>query len=158
VGKIRAAVAARTDPDFVIVARTDSTDVSEACRRVRAFVEAGADMVFTINRCCGSYSDLRRVREAAGKPLYLHMLGWLEDLTYEQIRSVAGWASWGFPPLLTVIAALRQNLAALHRDKSSRSLPLPMAAMDEFKTLIGFPEIERLTREYVPEPCAPESV
>jgi methylisocitrate lyase len=48
VAKIRAAVAARTDPDFVIVARTDTLrtdDYDEAIRRSRACVEAGAEMV-----------------------------------------------------------------------------------------------------------------
>ena len=47
--KIRAAVAARRDPDFVIIARTDcraSMGFEEAIRRANASLEAGADMVF----------------------------------------------------------------------------------------------------------------
>lgn len=50
VGKIRAAVAARTDPDFVIMARTDAAaieGVDAAITRARAYVEAGADVIFT---------------------------------------------------------------------------------------------------------------
>lgn len=50
VGKIRAAVAARTDPDFVIMARTDAAaveGVDAAIARARAYVEAGADVIFT---------------------------------------------------------------------------------------------------------------
>src|SRR5207245_5570875 len=45
--KVRAAVAARRDPDFVIVARTDARGVlglDEAVRRARLYVEAGADV------------------------------------------------------------------------------------------------------------------
>jgi 2-methylisocitrate lyase-like PEP mutase family enzyme len=48
-GKIRAAVEARTDPDFIIIARTDArgaVDLKEAIRRGQAYHEAGADMVF----------------------------------------------------------------------------------------------------------------
>lgn len=48
-GKIRAAVEARTDPDFVIIARTDSRAVNgfeDAVRRGRAYMEAGADVIF----------------------------------------------------------------------------------------------------------------
>lgn len=47
--KIRAAVSAKRDPDFVIIARTDSRAVlgfEEAVRRANAALEAGADMVF----------------------------------------------------------------------------------------------------------------
>lgn len=49
-GRIQAAVRARKDPDFLIIARTDgakSLGFEEALRRVRLYYEAGADMVFT---------------------------------------------------------------------------------------------------------------
>jgi methylisocitrate lyase len=49
VDRIKAAVDARTDPDFVIMARTDALAVeglSAAVDRARACVEAGADMIF----------------------------------------------------------------------------------------------------------------
>lgn len=47
--KIRAAVDARSDPDFLIIARTDSRasmGLDEAIRRGNAALKAGADMVF----------------------------------------------------------------------------------------------------------------
>src|SRR3977135_2052367 len=49
VDRIKAAVDARTDPDFVVIARTDALAVeglSAAIARARACVEAGADMIF----------------------------------------------------------------------------------------------------------------
>ena len=49
VQKIQAALAARRDPDFVIIARTDALTVhgwDEVIRRCRAYHEAGADLVF----------------------------------------------------------------------------------------------------------------
>ena len=50
VNRIRAALDARGDPNFQIIARTDAIwvhdDVDEALLRMRAFVEAGADIVF----------------------------------------------------------------------------------------------------------------
>lgn len=49
VQKIRAALDARTDPDFVIIARCDAYAVTgwqDAVDRCRAYVQAGADMVF----------------------------------------------------------------------------------------------------------------
>jgi methylisocitrate lyase len=47
--KVRAAAAARRDPDFVLIARTDARGVAgfdEAVRRARLYVEAGADAIF----------------------------------------------------------------------------------------------------------------
>ena len=47
--KIRAAVAARRDPNFVLIARTDARAVSgieDALDRAQAYVEAGADWIF----------------------------------------------------------------------------------------------------------------
>jgi 2-methylisocitrate lyase-like PEP mutase family enzyme len=49
VAHIRAAVAAKSDPDFVVIARTDSVGafgLDEGIRRAKAFIEAGADGVF----------------------------------------------------------------------------------------------------------------
>jgi methylisocitrate lyase len=47
--KLRAAAAARRDPDFVIMARTDARGVTgfdDAVRRARLYLEAGADAIF----------------------------------------------------------------------------------------------------------------
>ncbi|MBX9680676.1 MAG: methylisocitrate lyase [Gemmataceae bacterium] len=49
VAKLRAAVAARRDPDFVIIARTDARGVhgfDDAVRRAKMYLEAGADVIF----------------------------------------------------------------------------------------------------------------
>lgn len=49
VERVRAAVAGRTDPDFLIMARTDAVageGMAAAIARARAYVEAGADLVF----------------------------------------------------------------------------------------------------------------
>ncbi len=61
--KIRAAVAARRDPDLVIIARTDACAVAgmgEAVARANAALEAGADMIFL--------EGTRTVEEAASAP------------------------------------------------------------------------------------------
>jgi methylisocitrate lyase len=47
--KIRAAIAAKRDPDFVVIARTDARGVSgydEAVKRARSYLAAGADAIF----------------------------------------------------------------------------------------------------------------
>lgn len=48
-GKIEAAITARSDPDFLVIARTDALIASlgeaEALHRAHAYAEAGADMI-----------------------------------------------------------------------------------------------------------------
>ena len=62
VGKLRAAVEARRDPDLLIIARTDAvavTGVDDAIARARAFAEAGADVLFV--EAPTSEDDIARV-------------------------------------------------------------------------------------------------
>lgn len=150
-GKIRAAVAARTDPDLVIIGRTDAATVEEACVRVKAYAAAGADMVFVINKCPKTFDDLVRIREAAGVPIKLHLMGWIGELSQAQMKAVSNCAGWAFPTLLTVTEALRRNLSALHASKSERALPMPQTALGDFKSFIGFPEIERQQDLFLPK-------
>jgi 2-methylisocitrate lyase-like PEP mutase family enzyme len=149
VRKIRAAVDARTDPEFLIVARTDAGTMEETIARAKLYAEAGADLIQPISRTATSFADLQRLREACGRPLSLQILGWLEkDLTPQQIETVAGLAVFPLVPLMTVTAAMQKNLAQLVADKHARNLPLPQTSMGDFKALIGFGEVEALQKRY----------
>jgi methylisocitrate lyase len=155
VGKIKAAVAARTNPNMLIIARTDVTTEAEAIERGKAYVAAGADIIQPISKCFNSIEGLRALREAVGVPLSLQVLGWLEKkLSPAEIESVAGMATFPLVPLMSVATALQENLAQLAKDKSSRNLPRPVMAHDPFIEFIGFKEIEAQQMEYLPNPLA----
>jgi len=157
VAKIRAAVAARRDPDLVIIARTDSRDEADAIRRARAYAEAGADLVQPISRGFKTFDSLQRLRAGADRKLSLQILGWLEkDLSREQIESIAGMATFPLVALMSVAAAMRANLAALAQAKATRALPREVMGHEDFLRLIGFAEMERLQMEFLqpPEACA----
>lgn len=141
--KIRAAVEARRDPDTLIIARTDATTEEEAIARAREYVAAGADLVQPISRCFTSLDGLRRLRAAVGVPLSLQVLGWLEGLAPGEIEEVAGLAVFPLVGLMTATAALQENLAPLAATRSTAALPRPVTGMAEFKSLIGFDEIEQ---------------
>ncbi len=69
VEKVKAAVAARTDPDFIVVARTNARrlhGLDDALRRGEAFKKAGADMVFVFTR---NADEMRTVAERVAPPL-----------------------------------------------------------------------------------------
>src|SRR5688572_8988650 len=70
--RIRAAVAARRDPDFLIVARSDAfwvnRDLEDCIARLQAYAEAGADLVFPT---MVGPDELAEVRRRVGKPLMI---------------------------------------------------------------------------------------
>ncbi|MBI4187962.1 MAG: isocitrate lyase/PEP mutase family protein, partial [Chloroflexi bacterium] len=74
VGKIRAAVDAREDPDFVLIARTDARAVlglDEAIGRAKAYVAAGADAIFV--EAPQSLEELNIIARSIDAPLMVNM-------------------------------------------------------------------------------------
>ena len=147
--KIRGAVEARRDRDFLIIARTDADSVEESIARACLYAEAGADLIQPISKTMRNFEHLKKLRESCGRPLSLQILGWLEqELTPAQIESVAGLAVFPLVPLMTVTAAMQSNLAQVAANKHARGLPLPQTSMDDFKKLIGFGEIEKVQNRF----------
>ena len=70
--RIRQAVAARRNPDFLIVARSDAfwvhRDLEDCIARLQAYAEAGADLVFPT---MVGPAELAEVRRRVGKPLMI---------------------------------------------------------------------------------------
>ncbi|TQN42187.1 2,3-dimethylmalate lyase [Blastococcus colisei] len=154
VGKIRAAVQARRDPDLLVIARTDAvavTGIDDAIARARAFADAGADVLFV--EAPASEADIERVAtELRGvAPL---VFNWAEGgktppLSLERITEL-GFSLVIYPigTLLAATAGIRTLLATLKRDG------VPTAALDavptfgEFTDLIGLPEVQELEQRF----------
>lgn len=74
VDRVKAAVDARSDAGFVIMARTDAAaveGVDAAIERALAYVEAGADMIFP--EAMRTLDDYRRFRDAVGVPILANL-------------------------------------------------------------------------------------
>jgi methylisocitrate lyase len=90
VDRIKAAVDARTDESFVIMARTDAAAVEgidAAMDRARAYVEAGADMIFP--EAMTSLEDYRRFKAAVQVPILANLteFGSTPFFTTDELRS-----------------------------------------------------------------------
>jgi len=153
VQKIRAAVDARQDPDFVIIARTDANAVNgleDALRRGRAFREAGADVIFI--EAPRSVAELRAIKQAfPDVPL---LFNWAESsktpfLSLNEIRSL-GFKLVLFPVSLLFAAtqAMLGLLEILKRGETSIPFHSQMVTFAQFTDLIGLPEIQELERHY----------
>ena len=151
-GKVRAAAAARRDPDLVLIARTDAVAVSgvdDALERARAYADAGADLLFV--EAPTSEADIERIAgELAGvAPL---VFNWAEGGRTPPL-SLARMTELGFAlviyPIGTLLAAtagIRSLLATLRRDGIPSLDGLP--AFEEFTDLIGLPEVQDLERRF----------
>lgn len=148
--KIRAAVDARRSEDTLIIARTDASTEEEAIFRAKRYVAAGAHLIQPISRTFSSIEGLRRLREEAGVPLSLQLLGWLErDLSRSEVESVAGIATYPLVALLSAVEALRTNLTALIAKGSTADLPAPRMDIEVFNALVGFPDVIALQERYL---------
>jgi 2,3-dimethylmalate lyase len=159
VGKIEAAVAARRDPELVLIARTDARAVEgldAALTRARAYRNAGADLLFV--EALESVDEIETVaRELAGEQL---VFNWVEGgrtppLPHERL------AELGFAlvlmPLTSLLAATKAIQAALRQVRLSGT-PLPvldqLTAFDEFLETIGLPEMRDLEQRFGAPPTA----
>jgi 2-methylisocitrate lyase-like PEP mutase family enzyme len=124
--KIRAACAARRDPDFLIIARTDArgvTGMDEAIERSNAALAAGADMVFL--EAAQSLDELAAIPKAIQGPCLLNMVwGGKTPLIDIPTAQAMGYRLVILPGLLfkTVIGAADQALAAV-RDTGQHPTP-----------------------------------
>ncbi len=128
VAKIRAAVSAKTDPNFVIIARTDSRAVlgyEEAIRRANAAIEAGADMAFV--EAPQTLEETANVPKLVKGPCMLNMVwkGKTPDLSMEEAAKL-DYAFMILPGLLTrtIVGACDAALAEL---KAKGRHPVPQS-------------------------------
>jgi methylisocitrate lyase len=114
--KIRAAVAAKSDPDFVIVARTDARGVTgfdDAVRRARMYLEAGADAIFP--EAMESADEFRAFAQALDAPLIANNTEFGKSPNLD----VATFGELGYVMVLFPVTALRSALAAASRTLSA---------------------------------------
>jgi methylisocitrate lyase len=111
VDRIKAAVDARTDPQFVIMARTDALAVEgieRAIERAVACVEAGADMIFP--EAITELAMYRRFRDAVGVPILAN----ITEFGHTPLFTSAELAGAGVDIVLYCCSAYRaMNAAAL---------------------------------------------
>lgn len=134
--KIRAAVAARRDPDFVIIARTDSRAVlglDEAVTRANLALQAGADIAFL--EAPQTLDEVARVPKLVQGPCLLNVVsgGKTPEVNLDDAQAM-GYRIAIIPGLLfkTVIGACDAALAELARTRVHPALPGNMTVRQAF--------------------------
>jgi len=155
-GKIEAAVAARRDPDFVIIARTDSAEahgLDEAIRRGKAFRKAGADVIFVEMKSAPSIlDDLKRVASEVDAPCLVNMGagGKLDELDAAAIGRL-GLRIAIYPGIERAAAgyAIREALMALKKDGNTKGMNGRMLGLEEYNAALKLDEVEAWERKYL---------
>jgi len=114
--KVRAAVAARRDADFVIMARTDARSVmgfEEAIRRARLYVAAGADAVFpeALENAAEFAAFARAVNEGRSPPIPL--LANMTEFGRSPLLDFSDLGKMGYRMVLYPVTTLRAALKAV---------------------------------------------
>jgi oxaloacetate decarboxylase len=114
VGKMRAALSARSDPELIVVGRTSAlpfVGIDEAIARARAYEAAGVDAVFFVGM--KSRAQLDAIAPAVGLPIFLGNVGpELMDGGYLGSRGVRVCLQ-GHQPFMAALRAVHDTLQAL---------------------------------------------
>jgi len=151
--KIEAAVGARQDPNFVLIARTDARaphGLDAALSRARGAHEAGADVLFV--EALVDKAELQLVaRELDGIPL---VFNWAEGgktppLTLDEITEL-GFAMVIMPisTLLAATKAMQAVLAQIKIDGTPANVVDDLPGFTTFTDTIGLPEITNLEQRF----------
>jgi methylisocitrate lyase len=147
VQKIRAAVEAREDENFLIIARTDAfwawKDADEVVRRLNAFAAAGADMVFPAGM---PVHELQPVRTRIdGKVVITNRQG--ASIRDEQAAGANMVLYYG-QTLHAAFHAIQGMLLRLKETGDAKSVAHALANAEEFEHFIGYPEFVQKARRY----------
>ncbi|MDT8699679.1 methylisocitrate lyase [Kluyvera ascorbata] len=146
VDRIRAAVDARTDPDFVIMARTDALAVEgleAAIDRARAYVEAGADMLFP--EAITELSMYRRFADAVQVPILANIteFGSTPLFTTDELRSAhVAMALYPLSAFRAMNRAAEQVYNVLRQEGTQKSVIDMMQTRNELYESINYYQYE----------------
>lgn len=161
VGKVRAAVDARRDADFMIIARTDAIAVegiAGAVERAKAYADAGADAIFP--DAVRGPEDIAAIVAAVDVPVRINMGFGIRTRTTTPLMSVAAlrdlgvrWVSLSRMLPAAAIHGMQQALAAMREAIDSDTLidrPDLVADMETITGLMGYDKYLDLERRFLP--------
>lgn len=152
VGKIKAAVDARHDPDFLIMARTDARSVhgfEAAIERAQAFAEAGADILFV--EAVTSAEEIRALPKRLGPPQLMNMVigGKTPIFGADELAALGyGVVLYANAALQGALAGMQKALTVLRDDKRVNEDPALVAPFAERQRLVGKPAWDALEKRY----------
>lgn len=155
VDRIKAAVDAKTDSAFVLMARTDAHSVEglePALERACQYVEAGADMIFA--EALATLDDYRKFTAAVKVPVLANIteFGKTPLLTTKELAGVGvRLALYPLSAFRAMSRAAESVYAAIRRDGTQRGVVDQMQTRDELYDVLDYHQYEQLLDQLYPE-------
>ena len=152
VSKIKAAVDARTDPDFMIMARTDAAAThgfEAAVERAMRFAEAGADILFV--EAVTKAEEIRALPQRLGPPQLMNMVigGKTPIFGAEELGQLGyGIVLYANAALQGALAGMQKALTVLRDTKRVDEDPNLVAPFAERQRLVGKPAWDALEKKH----------
>ncbi|HLU02206.1 MAG TPA: isocitrate lyase/PEP mutase family protein [Advenella sp.] len=152
VSKIKAAVDARQDPDFLIMARTDAAAThgfEAAIERAQKFAEAGADILFV--EAVTEAEQVRALPQRLAKPQLMNMVigGRTPIFNADQLGELGyGIVLYANAALQGAVAGMQKTLTVLRDEKEVQESSGLVASFSERQRLVGKPEWDELESRY----------
>lgn len=150
--KYKAAIAARRDPDFVIIARTDArgvTNFADAVSRAKLYLAAGADAIFP--EALENEGEFKAFAQAVPAPLLANMTEFGKSTLLDQAQL----AALGYKLVLYPVTAFRSALRAaadtlqdIRSKGHQRERVASMLTRQELYDLLGYTGYEERDRSY----------
>ncbi|MGE3538956.1 MAG: oxaloacetate decarboxylase [Candidatus Tectimicrobiota bacterium] len=142
--RLRAACEARTDPELLLIARTDAlavTGLDDTLRRCTAYAEAGADMLFV--EALRTQEDIERVRQTVDLPLLYNFVehGKSPLIPAAELEAL-GFKMVIFPGslMLSVYTLARRVLGEIRQHGTTANLLDEMASVVDLFNVVGLDE------------------
>ncbi|BEP40455.1 oxaloacetate decarboxylase [Variovorax sp. V15] len=152
VNKIKAAVDARTDPDLLVMARTDAAATlgfEAAIERAQKFTEAGADILFV--EAVTTADEIRALPQRLKKPQLMNMVigGRTPIFGAEELAGLGyGIVLYANAALQGAVAGMQKALTVLRDTKRVDEDPALVVPFAERQRLVGKPELDALEKRY----------
>ena len=152
VSKIKAAVDARQDPDFLIIARTDAAATlgfEAAVERAQKFAEAGADILFV--EAVTKADEVKALPTRLSKPQLMNMVigGRTPIFNAEQLGEMGyGIVLYANAALQGAVTGMQKTLTVLRDEKEVQESSGLVASFAERQRLVGKPEWDALEKLY----------
>jgi carboxyvinyl-carboxyphosphonate phosphorylmutase len=150
--KLHAAIDAREDNEFIIVARTDSLaqfGIEEAIERGKEYERIGADVIFI--EAPKTIDQMELIAKEIKAPLLANMIeeGITPNLTADQLRKI-GFKMVVFPlsALYSATFAIKQTLQTLKKMGTTKELKNKMITFQEFNDLVNLSAYRNLEKKY----------
>ena len=154
-GKIKAAKAAQTVPDFMVIARTEALIAGwgqdEALKRAAAYAEAGADAVL-IHSKSKRFDELKAVYKAWSGRVPLVVVPTIFDQTTAEEMEDAGAKIiiYANQPVRAAIRAMRDTLDLIRKDTRPGAANDRIVTLPEVYDIVGVPQMEEDEKAFLP--------